>query len=401
MRTSKRPPGGAGCQRRADQPGSRRRQTGVGMQEEQHLAPAGSSTGVHLRRPAAHRVEYPVRQCAREPRGAVGTAAVDHQQFRPLPPQRSQLAQLRRDRRRFVEHRHDHRQPRLRLRVIADGGEAVCSALSAVFGTGGQVIDASSIGRILTQRRPAGRRRPSRQRDAAATGSPAASPTTGAAALPPAATTASAQRQGTRRDISPLRAAVLQGIVRPVVRRPLPDESVPPPIAAMPNDEFPDLPSAGLPDAAGIPFAVPGAERVPDDAFGPCLTLAIGNAWQSFRWIPPGRFLMGSPVDEAERGSAEVPHEVTLSRGFWLADTACTQALWMAVWPVNPSHFADDARNPVENVAWHDAQRFIGELNRRLPACRRACPPRRNGSMPAAPGRRRRFPSARRFRPTR
>jgi sulfatase modifying factor 1 len=129
----------------------------------------------------------------------------------------------------------------------------------------------------------------------------------------------------------------------------------------------PDLPSAGLPDAADIPFAVPGAERGPDDAFGPRLTLAIGNAWQSFRWIPPGRFLMGSPVDEAERGSAEVPHEVTLSRGFWLADTACTQALWMAVWPVNPSHFADDARNPVENVAWHDAQRFIGELNRRLP----------------------------------
>jgi sulfatase modifying factor 1 len=35
---------------------------------------------------------------------------------------------------------------------------------------------------------------------------------------------------------------------------------------------------------------------------------------------------MGSPVDEPERDGAEVQHEVTLSRGFWLADTACTQA---------------------------------------------------------------------------
>jgi sulfatase modifying factor 1 len=136
----------------------------------------------------------------------------------------------------------------------------------------------------------------------------------------------------------------------------------------------PDLPRASRPDAAGIPFAIPGAERQADDAVGPCLTLTIGNAWQGFRWIPPGCFVMGSPVDEAERGSAEVLHEVQLSRGFWLADTACTQALWMAVWPVNPSHFADDARNPVENVAWHDAQRFIGELNRRLPGLQARLP---------------------------
>ena len=34
---------------------------------------------------------------------------------------------------------------------------------------------------------------------------------------------------------------------------------------------------------------------------------------------------------------------------------------------MNPSHFQDNAQNPVENVAWHDAQRFIAELNRRLP----------------------------------
>jgi formylglycine-generating enzyme required for sulfatase activity len=39
---------------------------------------------------------------------------------------------------------------------------------------------------------------------------------------------------------------------------------------------------------------------------------------------------MGSPEAEAERCD-EVQHEVTLTQGFWLADTACTQALWQAV----------------------------------------------------------------------
>ena len=98
-----------------------------------------------------------------------------------------------------------------------------------------------------------------------------------------------------------------------------------------------------------------------------CIRDSLGNARQAFRWVAPGRFLMGSPPGEAQRGSAETLHEVTLSRGFWLADTTCTQAFWLAVSPANPSHFQAQANNPVENVAWHDAQRFIAELNRRLP----------------------------------
>ena len=45
---------------------------------------------------------------------------------------------------------------------------------------------------------------------------------------------------------------------------------------------------------------------------------------QCFRWIPPGKFLMGSPPDEPERLDDELQHEVILTKGFWLADTACT-----------------------------------------------------------------------------
>jgi formylglycine-generating enzyme required for sulfatase activity len=47
---------------------------------------------------------------------------------------------------------------------------------------------------------------------------------------------------------------------------------------------------------------------------------------------------------------------VRLTTGFWLADTACTQALWLAVMGgENPSRFQEDARNPVENVSWDDS----------------------------------------------
>ena len=57
-----------------------------------------------------------------------------------------------------------------------------------------------------------------------------------------------------------------------------------------------------------------------------------------------------------------------LSEGFWLADTACTQALWMAVMGGrNPSHFSRDAQHPVEQVSWDDVQTFLQALQPRLP----------------------------------
>ncbi|WP_374681275.1 formylglycine-generating enzyme family protein [Accumulibacter sp.] len=129
--------------------------------------------------------------------------------------------------------------------------------------------------------------------------------------------------------------------------------------------------SAARPENAEILLADPRpaclTTNFDEDQFGRSLVLSVGQARQVFRWIEAGRFLMGSPPDEPERGHSETLHEVGLSRGFWLADTACTQAFWLAVWPVNPSHFQEHADNPVENISWHDAQGFIAELNRRLP----------------------------------
>ncbi|MGH8552551.1 MAG: formylglycine-generating enzyme family protein, partial [Methylococcales bacterium] len=50
-----------------------------------------------------------------------------------------------------------------------------------------------------------------------------------------------------------------------------------------------------------------------------------------------------------------------LTHGFWLADTACTQALWEAVMGENPSRLQGTDR-PVERVSWEDAQSFIEKL---------------------------------------
>ncbi|MBE2293554.1 MAG: formylglycine-generating enzyme family protein [Phycisphaerales bacterium] len=88
---------------------------------------------------------------------------------------------------------------------------------------------------------------------------------------------------------------------------------------------------------------------------------------QRLRWIPPGRFWMGSPEEEPGRYDDEGPrHLVTLTDGYWLFDTPCTQALWEAVMGKNPSRFQSPTR-PVEQVSWSDAQNFLKQINKQNP----------------------------------
>jgi formylglycine-generating enzyme required for sulfatase activity len=102
------------------------------------------------------------------------------------------------------------------------------------------------------------------------------------------------------------------------------------------------------------------------DQYGRWAAFEIGGVTQKMRWIPPGKFLMGSPEREAGRFPDEGPqHEVTFAKGFWLADTACTQALWTAVMGDNPSQFKGP-NLPVETVSWRDAQQFFEKINRRI-----------------------------------
>lgn len=103
------------------------------------------------------------------------------------------------------------------------------------------------------------------------------------------------------------------------------------------------------------------------DKFGMWAEIAVGDVRQRLRRIPSGQFLMGSPEDEHGRWDDEGPqHEVTLTQGYWLFDTPCTQALWLAVMGENPGRFQAPDR-PVENVSWDDVQTFLSRLNKRLP----------------------------------
>ena len=88
---------------------------------------------------------------------------------------------------------------------------------------------------------------------------------------------------------------------------------------------------------------------------------------QRLRWIPPGQFLMGSPSDEPGRRNNEGPrHSVTITKGYWLFDTPCTQVLWQAVMGENPSRFQSLDR-PVERVSFEDCENFLARLNESQP----------------------------------
>ncbi len=104
------------------------------------------------------------------------------------------------------------------------------------------------------------------------------------------------------------------------------------------------------------------------DRFGVFVEFRVGEVVQRLRWVPPGRFRMGSPDDEAGRWEDEGPqHWVTLTAGYWLADTACTQELWQVVMAENPSEF-QSSRRPVESVSWDlITTEFLPGLNRLLP----------------------------------
>ena len=119
------------------------------------------------------------------------------------------------------------------------------------------------------------------------------------------------------------------------------------------------------PLATGCPPA--WASAWGQDAYGPWCAFRVGEVEQRMRWIPPGRFIMGSPEDEEGRLPwEELPHKVQLSEGFWLFDTPCTQALWQAVMGDNPSEFKGDKR-PVEQVSWEYCQAFLAAINQQLP----------------------------------
>jgi len=87
-----------------------------------------------------------------------------------------------------------------------------------------------------------------------------------------------------------------------------------------------------------------------------------------FEWIKAGTFTMGSPGGEKDRKDNEVQHEVTLTKGFYMAKYAVTQEQYFEVMGINPSSFTTSPEGnpdklPVEQVNWYHAIAFCNRLS--------------------------------------
>ena len=137
--------------------------------------------------------------------------------------------------------------------------------------------------------------------------------------------------------------------------------------------------STRAPDGLFGPPKPDWATAIGRDEYGVFVTITVPAmrgrpVTQRLRWIPPDRFMMGSPGKEPGRYDDEGPrHAVSIGQAFWLFDTPCTQALWRAVMGRNPSRFKSPTR-PLESVSFADVGRFLDRLNGRVPGLNLSLP---------------------------
>ena len=99
-----------------------------------------------------------------------------------------------------------------------------------------------------------------------------------------------------------------------------------------------------------------------EDEYGVFMGFTFQGIRQGFRWIPPGTFLRNALEDEREKFVKVELHKVTLTKGFWLSETTCSQEMWESTFEINPSRFLGKSL-PVDSVTWYEVQDFIKELN--------------------------------------
>jgi formylglycine-generating enzyme required for sulfatase activity len=81
-------------------------------------------------------------------------------------------------------------------------------------------------------------------------------------------------------------------------------------------------------------------------------------------YIPPGKYLMGTPVYMWPYFQEEYPHMVTLTKPFFMAEIPITQEMYEAVIGNNPSS-VKDPRLPVQNPRFADVEKFCRILTER------------------------------------
>jgi formylglycine-generating enzyme required for sulfatase activity len=96
-------------------------------------------------------------------------------------------------------------------------------------------------------------------------------------------------------------------------------------------------------------------------------TITVDDTSFAVRFIPAGKFTMGSPDNEPGRDGDEGPQRrVELTRSYWMMETEVTQRQFQNVMEYNPSHFSSCGANcPVENVNWHEGCAFANALSKK------------------------------------
>jgi formylglycine-generating enzyme required for sulfatase activity len=107
------------------------------------------------------------------------------------------------------------------------------------------------------------------------------------------------------------------------------------------------------------------------DLYGYWFDLRAGGTTQRFRYIAPGKFIMGSAKEEWGRLPGEpLLEETIVGKGYWMMEAEVTQELWEGVMgaDANRSKFRG-SKLPVENVSYAHAVNFAGRLgvDARLP----------------------------------
>ncbi len=81
--------------------------------------------------------------------------------------------------------------------------------------------------------------------------------------------------------------------------------------------------------------------------------------------IPPGKFTMGSPIDEPGRFTDESPeHAVSISRAIWMGKFEVTQEQYQKIMRMSPSRFRGRKR-PVETITFFNAREFCQKLSQK------------------------------------
>lgn len=171
-------------------------------------------------------------------------------------------------------------------------------------------------------------------------------------------------------------AVIEQVLIRPHLRQddapsaPPPHGDPIPPLGAdaRPPQGLAEVTPAFLPRLDDLPpETIAAVQRQLDAATTRHLPVeAVNSIGMTFRLIPPGDCLIGSPNDEPGHSPAETQHLASFLKPFYLAVTEVTQQQWDAVMGpnANPSHFRLPQR-PVEEISWTQAREFCRRLAQR------------------------------------